>query len=85
MISEHELWEDWCVKQSAENGLMDFEEANTHRLDHVWTVVESGDDGDGNWYAMPGFHYVNRLGYIVTERRWIDDTLDAIYFFDDMD
>lgn len=85
MISEHELWNDWGVRQSAEDGLMDFDEANNHRLHHVWTVVESGDDGDGNWYAMPGFHCVNRLGYIVTDRPWVDDAQDAIYFFNDMD
>lgn len=84
MISEDAFWEVWGVMQSTENGLLEFDEARIHPVNHVWTVVESGDDTDGNWYAIPGVHYVNRLGYIVTERPWMDDTLDAIYFLDDM-
>ena len=30
---------------------------------HVWTLL-SGDDGD---YIANGFHFVNRLGYFITE------------------
>ena len=85
MISEDAFWEDWGVKQSADHGLMDFDEVRSHPEDHVWTIVESGDDADSNWYAIPGFHYVNRLGYVVTKRPWIDSALDAIYFLDDME
>lgn len=85
MISEDEFWEAWGVRQSADSGLMEFDEVHSYPENHVWTVVESGDDADGNWYAMPGYHYVNRLGYVVTERPWIDYTLDAIYFLDDME
>lgn len=36
---------------------------------HVWTVV---DDGEATAIS-PGFHHVNRLGYIVTENPWSDD------------
>jgi hypothetical protein len=31
--------------------------------DHVWTVV----DVDGNLIVVPGFHYVDRFLYIITE------------------
>ncbi|ADZ69111.1 hypothetical protein [Polymorphum gilvum] len=31
----------------------------------VWTLV-SGDDDDG-LYLLSGFHFVNRLGYLITE------------------
>ncbi|MAM83207.1 MAG: hypothetical protein CL472_00815 [Acidobacteria bacterium] len=34
----------------------------------VWTVVSSDADA-----ILPGFHTVNRLGYIVTEKPWSDD------------
>lgn len=34
----------------------------------VWTLVSSDDD-DG-LYLLTGFHFVNRMGYLVTERPW---------------
>ena len=34
----------------------------------VWTVVSG--DGDA---ILPGFHVINRLGNIVTEKPWTDD------------
>jgi hypothetical protein len=47
--------------------------------------VDSGDDSDGNWYALPGFHVVNKLGYVMTRKPWSDSTPDAIYFLDDFE
>lgn len=85
LIAADDFWDSWGVKHPADGGLMEFDEARTHPEDHVWTVVESGDDEDGNWYAAPGFHLVNRLGYVVTTRPWVDYTQDAIYFLDDME
>lgn len=37
-----------------------------HNVDEdcIWTVVD-GDDGD--LYLLHGFHYVNRVGYIVSK------------------
>lgn len=32
--------------------------------ERVWTLV---DDGEGNEYIVDGFHYVNRIGYFITE------------------
>lgn len=52
---------------------------------HIWTVVDTDDDSDGNWYAQPGFHIVNKLGYVMTRKPWVDSTPDAIYFLDDFD
>lgn len=37
----------------------------------VWTLVSS--DGDDGLYLLSGFHFVNRLGYLVTERPWQGD------------
>ncbi len=54
-------------------------------LEHVWTVSE-GDDADengvnldDNWYASPGAHVVNALGYLITVKAWAEDTPDAIW------
>lgn len=34
----------------------------------VWTLVDGGD----SCYVIPGWHFVNRLGYYVTERPWAE-------------
>lgn len=38
----------------------------------VWTVLE-GDSGD--LFIQAGYHFVNRMGYIVTEVAWEDSRL----------
>lgn len=35
--------------------------------DRVWTMV-SGDSG--KWYISQGYHLVNRIGYLITEREY---------------
>lgn len=47
-----------------------WEYAATRRFDirQVWTVV-TGDNGE-DLYASPGYHVVNREGYLVTEVPW---------------
>lgn len=32
----------------------------------VWTLMEE----DGEMFIVTGFHFVNRLGYFVTEKPW---------------
>ncbi|MDP9903149.1 hypothetical protein [Arthrobacter bambusae] len=39
---------------------------------NLWTIVE-GDDGN-NLYAVSGWHYVNRIGYILTEEAWEEES-----------
>jgi hypothetical protein len=53
-------------------------ETRTEPLTHVWTVV-TGDNGEDE-YASPGYHIVNRVGYVVTTHPWIDDTQDAEWY-----
>ena len=33
---------------------------------YVWTIVDDGDEG--NEYVCEGYHIVNRMGYLVTEK-----------------
>lgn len=82
-ISESEFHDHWRVRLRLDGSLFTFEDVRNEQYEHVWTIVESGDDVDGNWYAAPGLHVVNKLGYVVTDKAWIDETLDAIYFLDD--
>ncbi len=37
----------------------------------VWTVI----DCDGTLYVTAGFHFVNRLNYIITEHPWESDSI----------
>lgn len=38
---------------------------------HVWTYL----DGDGGLYIVAGRHFVNRLGYFITENPWESEEL----------
>lgn len=39
----------------------------------VWTII----DGDGGLSITSGFHYVNRFGYIITEKPADEDFIDV--------
>ncbi|HET6632307.1 MAG TPA: hypothetical protein VFG73_06315 [Rhodanobacteraceae bacterium] len=84
-ISEREFEDVWGVYLKPSGDLFEFEDVQHQPLNHVWTVCESGDDADGNWYAAPGFHIVNKLGYVMTKKAWTDSTRDANYFLDDFE
>lgn len=56
----------------------------------VWTVIDvdlsdgephpyEGEDGDNCWVIVTGYHYVNRLGYLITEAPWESDDLEVVY------
>lgn len=46
----------------------------------VWTVVETGDPINDSWYALPGFHIVNKVGYLRSETPWTDGDMEAVWF-----
>jgi hypothetical protein len=85
LISEREFDEVWGVRLRPSGDLFQFDGVRDQSPNHVWTVVDTGDDADGNWYAQPGFHVVNKLGYVMTRRPWSETTPDAIYFLDDFE
>lgn len=49
---------------------------------HLWTIV----DADGSLYAISGSHFVNRIGYLLTEEAWDQET-EAVWctFLEDED
>ncbi len=85
LISERDFENVWGVYLTPSGDLFQFDEVREQPENCVWTVVDSGDDTDGNWYALPGFHVVNKLGYVMTRKPWSDPTPDAIYFLDDFE
>ena len=40
---------------------------------YLWTVLESDTGRSDAWYITPGFHLVNRVGYVITEVPWPTD------------
>jgi len=85
IISENDFLSVWGARTNVSGDFFDFHEAKKHDDQFVWTVVETGDDSDRNWYAQPGYHVINKIGYVVTEKPWNVETPDAIYFLDDFD
>ena len=80
-ISENEFWDEWKVIQRPSGVLFEHAEVKGQSINHVWTILESGDSEDDSLYASPGFHVVNRIGYVLTRKPWIDGRCEAIYFF----
>ena len=55
-----------------------WEDTQGYPLKHVWTGV-TGDDNESE-YAVPGYHVVNRVGYVVTVNPLRDETQDAVWY-----
>lgn len=85
LISEDDFKDVWGVYLKPSGDLFQYDDVRDQSQEHVWTIIESGDDADGNWYAVPGFHIVNKLGYVMTRKPWSGTTPDAIYFLDDFE
>jgi len=56
----------------------------------VWTVIDvdlssgephpyEGEYGDNCWVIVTGYHYVNRLGYLITEVPWESSDIEVVY------
>lgn len=44
---------------------------------HIWAIVEGDDD---SLYASAGFHVVNVLGFVVTEKPWVTGLEEAVWY-----
>ena len=53
-----------------------FVQSHVH-TNRVWTVTEC----DGEWVVGAGYHFVNRIGYLITEQPWKSGDE---YFLDEM-
>ena len=69
VMSEDEFDRRFAPQQNAWDELHRFEDVKEMDPRNVWTVTEAG----GDQYAAPGFHTVNRLGYLTSETPW-DET-----------
>lgn len=57
---------------------------------HVWTVIDvdlsnyenhpyDGESVDNCWLIVPGYHWVNRLYYVITEKPWPCEDIEVPY------
>jgi hypothetical protein len=46
----------------------------------IWTY---GDGDDGGTYIWSGYSFVNRIGYFITERPWVNDVQALVIPADD--
>jgi hypothetical protein len=76
LIDEDTFRDVWGATAAPSGDLFQHAEVAQLGLHHVWTVVEGERD---HWIASPGFHVVNRLGYVTTTKPWDDHTPDAFW------
>ena len=84
-ISEADFHDVWGVVTKDSGDLFWRAEISDLPIRQVWAIVESGEDSDQNWYAVPGIHSVNCLGFVLTHREWVYESIQAIYFEDDLE
>jgi len=60
--SHHNIWGGLGLETFGK----DFELVRSLDINHVWTVIDSGDDA--NQWITTGVHYVNRICYLVTQK-----------------
>jgi len=63
--------------ENGENRQYTHDEVKDMDIHHVWTIVDS--DGDGPYWAVPGFRMVNRDHYRVTKEAWADENAAREY------
>lgn len=54
----------------------EFEHVKGLDAHNVWTIV---DGDDGGMYAIAGFHIVNKVSYVVTEKPWETGLEEALW------
>ena len=82
-----EIWEDWykpinnTIADSNGESIIfetfgdEYEFVKNAPFNKVWTWV----DGEGGTYILAGWHFVNRIGYFVTEVEWTDAHIEIPY------
>jgi hypothetical protein len=53
----------------------DLEDLKKYPDNQIWTML----DCDGKIYIVPGWHYVNRMDYLITEVPWKEGQRDYKY------
>lgn len=62
------------VEGSHNNKLFDTHEQPFTEAQYIWTLVSGENE---NMWIIPGFHYVNREGYFLTEIPWESEDIEV--------
>jgi hypothetical protein len=85
-LSETQFEEKFRPHMRPDENYFEWEDVKDKDVHLVWTVVETGDCDNESWYALPGFHIVNKIGYLLAEVPWVDgeEPGEAVWFEADM-
>lgn len=79
IISEDDFDAVWGAYARSDGELFSHADIVHKPLNLVWTVVDDGE-GTNTLYALPGFHIVNKVGYVLTTKAWDDPQQEAYWF-----
>lgn len=65
-LVESAPFNDWMHETYGE----ELEHVRKQDPSHIWTIIETEE----KLFYVAGFHIVNRLGYIITEKPWVSGT-----------
>ena len=84
MLTESEFIEVFKPSASPSGeALWHYDEVKDKPLHNVWSIVQA-DNGEDQM-AITGFHVVNMLGYVVTEKPWENEEVQAMWYEADSD
>ena len=83
-ISEEDFFAEYEPREFPDGSIIiDFHATRQFPLNHIWSIVES--DRNEDLFAEPGVRIVNCVGFIVCEKPWTDENLQAVWFKYDED
>jgi hypothetical protein len=74
-IDENASWDGKMFETFAEQ--LDF--VRSQHPNNIWTIVDIDYDGMA---IIPGYHLVNREGYLITKEPWDDEDVEYVEYFD---
>lgn len=86
-LTQEEFENEFLPTQLPNGDLLEWEHVRNTPAENVWTIVDvPGVDEDGNednnLYALPGFHKINKIGYVTSVFPWTDQRIAEAIFFD---
>lgn len=79
-LTEDEFWDLYYpIDASPEEVMWEYEETKQYPITQVWTIVPSEDNSEIE-IALPGYHIVNRVGYIVTRKPWTTTLIEGVWY-----
>lgn len=83
-MSEDEFFKTFEPREFPDGSIIiDFHATRQFPINHIWSIVEG--DATENLYAVPGVRIVNCVGFVICEKPWEDEHVEAVWFEYDED